>query len=156
MKKSFVLLIAVTIILAILAGCGETGGVSTEKEKTAEESAAVKGTAVENAAVADTDSHPSADGEKAITDGGSEQTDEEQVSSYSEYFTDEQLGSIRKSLRIPDSLSVEPEIGEPYFWDGAGIDLVQVDFYHDGEYVAGAACEPYTENVARNIYTYSE
>ena len=351
MKKSFVLLIAVTIILAALAGCGETGGVSTEKEKTAEESAAVKGTAVENAAVADTDSHPAEDGDKEMPDGEGEQInddvppdqmidnmdmiaipevylcweqeldkwkptvrnsdefweviscyvnndpaiseryalseddmgasctlekalienaayacfpdfdgtfpsytpdpdradlidvekdtitvgygdfgvgikrksyevnddrsldsiytlsyfdeeiepyadyrvhmdpnpnynkhtdyftyyymvsriekvreyqgaeqdlDEEQVSSYSEYFTDEQLDSIRRSFGIPDSLSVEPEIGEPYYWDGGDMDLIQVDFYHDGEYVAGAAFELYTENMVRNIYMFDK
>ena len=48
------------------------------------------------------------------------------------------------------------EVSSPYYWEGGGMDLALVDFYHDGEYAAGAACKPYTEEIARNIYQYFE
>lgn len=81
---------------------------------------------------------------------------EEESDSISEYFTNEQLEHIRQALGIPDDLPVEAEVSSPYYWEGGGMDLVQVDFYHDGEYAAGAACKPYTEEIARNIYQYFE
>ena len=81
---------------------------------------------------------------------------EEESDSISEYFTNEQLEHIRQALGIPDDLPVEVEVSSPYYWEGGGMDLVQVDFYHDGEYAAGAACKPYTEEIARNIYQYFE
>ena len=81
---------------------------------------------------------------------------EEGSDSISEYFTNEQLEHIRQALGIPDDLPVEVEVSSPYYWEGGGMDLVQVDFYHDGEYAAGAACKPYTEEIARNIYQYFE
>lgn len=81
---------------------------------------------------------------------------EEGSDSISEYFTNEQLEHIRQALGIPDDLPVEVEVSSPYYWEGVGMDLVQVDFYHDGEYAAGAACKPYTEEIARNIYQYFE
>ena len=81
---------------------------------------------------------------------------EEGSDSISEYFTNEQLEHIRQALGIPDDLPVEVEVSSPYYWEGGGMDLVQVDFYYDGEYAAGAACKPYTEEIARNIYQYFE
>ena len=81
---------------------------------------------------------------------------EEGSDSISEYFTNEQLEHIRQALGIPDDLPVEVEVSSPYYWEGGGMDLIQVDFYHDGEYSAGAACKPYTEEIARNIYQYFE
>ena len=81
---------------------------------------------------------------------------EEGSDSISQYFTNEQLEHIRQALGIPDDLPVEVEVSSPYYWEGGGMDLVQVDFYHDGEYAAGAACKPYTEEIARNIYQYFE
>ena len=84
------------------------------------------------------------------------QTSEEETDSISEYFTNEQLEHIRQALGIPDDLPVEIEIGDPYYWEGGDMDLIQIDFYHEGDYVAGAAFKPYTEEMARNIYQYSE
>lgn len=81
---------------------------------------------------------------------------EEGSDSISEYFTNEQIEHIRQALGIPDDLPVEVEVSSPYYWEGGGMDLVQVDFYYDGEYAAGAACKPYTEEIARNIYQYFE
>lgn len=89
--------------------------------------------------------------------GNSKQGDQweaEETDSISEYFTNEQLDHIRQALGIPDDMPVEIEIGDPYYWEGGDMDLVQIDFYHEGEYVAGAAFKPYTEEMARNIYQY--
>ena len=85
---------------------------------------------------------------------GSDSEEAEESDSISEYFTNEQLDHIRQALGIPDDLSVDIEVGTPSYWEGGGMDLVQVDFYHEGEYAAGAACKPYTEELARNIYVY--
>lgn len=86
--------------------------------------------------------------------GGSESQDTAESDSVSEYFTNEQLDHIRQSLGIPDDLPVDVEVSDPFYWEGGGMDLVQVDFYHEGEYAAGASCKPYTEEIARNIYVY--
>ncbi|MBR3186410.1 MAG: YARHG domain-containing protein [Lachnospiraceae bacterium] len=72
----------------------------------------------------------------------------------SEYFTNEQLENMKRALGIPEDLPVEVHVGNPYYWEGGGKDLVQVDFYTEREYVAGAAFEPYKEDPVRNIYQY--
>lgn len=87
-------------------------------------------------------------------ESGQETQDTAESDSVSEYFTNEQLDHIRQSLGIPDDLSVDVEVSDPYYWEGGGMDLVQVDFSHEGEYAAGAACKPYTDEIARNIYIY--
>ena len=81
-------------------------------------------------------------------------TQEAETEAVSEYFTNDQLEKMKRALKIPEDLQVEVQIGEPYYWDGGDMDLVQVDFYHEGEYVAGAAFEPYKEELVRNIYQY--
>lgn len=94
-----------------------------------------------------------------VLNGNSEQGDQweaEETDSISEYFTNEQLDHIRQALGIPDDLPVKIEIGDPYYWEGGDMDLIQIDFYHEGEFVAGAAFKPFTEEMARNIYQYSE
>lgn len=72
----------------------------------------------------------------------------------SEYFSNDQLENMKRALGIPEDLPVEVHVGSPYYWEGGGKDLVQVDFTHEGEVVAGAACEPYKEDLVRNIYQY--
>lgn len=88
--------------------------------------------------------------------GQGDQWEPGETDSISEYFTGEQLDHIRQALGIPDDLPVEIEIGDPYYWEGGDMDLIQIDFYHEGDYAAGAAFKPYTEEMARNIYQYSE
>ena len=46
--------------------------------------------------------------------------------------------------------------GNSYWWDGAGIELAQVDFYHNGVYCAGAECQVHSSNVAKGIYSYEQ
>ena len=75
---------------------------------------------------------------------------------FSELFTDDQLNEIARTLGIPDNLEVSVEVGNSYWWDGAGIELAQVDFYHNGEYCAGAECQVHSSNVAKGIYSYEQ
>ena len=75
---------------------------------------------------------------------------------FSELFTDDQLNEIARTLGIPDDLEVSVEVGNSYWWDGAGIELAQVDFYHNGVYCAGAECQVHSSNVAKGIYSYEQ
>ena len=74
----------------------------------------------------------------------------------SEFFTNKQLENIRRSLGIPDDLSVELVISEPYYWEAGEVEIAQVDFYHNGELVAGASFKTYSDIMIRNIFMYSE
>lgn len=139
MKNKTSNLIAILAAVTIFAACGSPAGNNLDNRAAAEEN--------EGALITQNDG---ADMKEST------QTSKEETESISDYFTDEQLDHIRQSLRIPDDLPVEIEVGTPYYWEGGDMDLVQVDFYHEGEYVAGAAFKPYTEEMARNIYQYSE
>ena len=60
----------------------------------------------------------------------------------------------KQALGIPNNLPVDVEVSDLFYWEGGGMDLVQVDFSHEGEYAVGAACKPYTDELTRSIYTY--
>lgn len=64
---------------------------------------------------------------------------------------------LKGAFGIPWSLDARCEVGEPYYWDGGGLMLTQVDFYAGDEHLAGAAIEADSASVSmvRNIYTYS-
>ena len=138
MKKKSIVLIAVLATVINISGCGSPAGKTLENKTEAEGAGSP---VIQNDGVETTESM---------------QTSEEETDSISEYFTNEQLEHIRQALGIPDDLPVEIEIGDPYYWEGGDMDLIQIDFYHEGDYVAGAAFKPYTEEMARNIYQYSE
>ena len=84
------------------------------------------------------------------------QTQQSDGDTYGGYFTEQQIEEIRASLHVPDDSGIEIVIGEPYYWDGGDMDLVDVDFYEDGEFIAGAACRPYSTETIRSIYMYSK
>ena len=138
MKKKSIVLIAVLATVITISGCGSPAGKTLENKTEAEGAGSP---VIQNDGVETTESM---------------QTSEEETDSISEYFTNEQLEHIRQALGILDDLPVEIEIGDPYYWEGGDMDLIQIDFYHEGDYVAGAAFKPYTEEMARNIYQYSE
>ena len=77
-----------------------------------------------------------------------------ELHSISMLFTDDQLREIATALGIPRDLKVSVAVGNSYWWDGAGMELAQVDFYHNGTYCAGAECQVHTSNVAKSIYSY--
>ena len=74
---------------------------------------------------------------------------------YSELFTDDQILSIYNQLGIPN-IEVSVSVGNPYYWEGAGLNVAEVDFYHNGEFCAGAACVVGTGDIATNISSYEE
>ena len=84
------------------------------------------------------------------------QTQQSDGDTYGGYFTEQQIEEIRASLHVPDDSGIEIVVGEPYYWDGGDMDLVDVDFYEDGEFIAGAACRPYSTETIRSIYMYSK
>ena len=57
---------------------------------------------------------------------------------------------------VMDDLSVELVISEPYYWDAGEVEIAQVDFYHNGEFVAGASFNTYSDIMIRKIFMYSE
>lgn len=48
--------------------------------------------------------------------------------------------NAREQLGVPDGPGITYEIGEPYFWEGAGITVTPITFYEGGSYVASADC----------------
>ena len=80
---------------------------------------------------------------------------EDEEDAISEYFTNAQLEQIRQALGVPDDLPVRIEVSEPYYWEGGAVDLCAVDFYHNENWIAGAACEPHTAETVKDIYMYS-
>lgn len=90
---------------------------------------------------------------RAFLQGDDAAEDEEDA--ISEYFTNAQLEQIRQALGVPDDLPVKIEVSEPYYWEGGAMDLCSVDFYHNENWIAGAACEPHTAETVKDIYMYS-
>ena len=90
---------------------------------------------------------------RAFLQGDDAAEDEEDA--ISEYFTNAQLEQIRQALGVPDNLPVKIEVSEPYYWEGGAMDLCAVDFYHNENWIAGAACEPHTAETVKDICMYS-
>jgi len=67
---------------------------------------------------------------------------------------EEALWSMRRSLNIPDSVTVTYYIGEPYGWEAGGCTLVYVEFYEDGNFVAGASFDANDLEPVKDIMTY--
>lgn len=163
MKNKTSIFIAILAAAMIFAGCGSPEGKDSGNKTASEENA---GALISQNSGADSTESTTEKKRENITENKTEnktengtentQTFAEETESLSEYFTNEQLDHIRQSLGIPDDLPVEIEVGTPYYWEGGDMDLIQVDFYHEGEYVAGAAFKPYTEEMVRNMYQYSE
>jgi len=126
MRQKTHVFIAVLTALAILSGCGSASSSAHSDQKVSEDVIT-----------------------QELENGISQSND-----AVSEYFTNDQLENMKRALKIPEDLPVEAQIGELYYWEGGAMDLVQVDFYHEGEYIAGAAFEPYKEDLVRNIYQY--
>lgn len=70
-------------------------------------------------------------------------------------FTVEQLEAIKASLGIPAGKQLEIQQSEPYYWEAGERWLIQVDFYENGNYAAGAAFDRDTLEICANIYMYA-
>ena len=70
-------------------------------------------------------------------------------------FTEEQINVLKSSLGVPDDVMVTRcEVGKPWYWEGAGIWIVNVELYSGDDFLAGAAIDPDTLELEREIYTY--
>ncbi len=71
------------------------------------------------------------------------------------WFTQEQLQEIRTRLQVPEDAQVEITQGDPYYWQAGERWLISVGVYENGDYVAGAAFDPVTQEMCTNIFIYS-
>lgn len=72
-----------------------------------------------------------------------------------QFFTEEQLKSIRKQLRVPESDHITTTVGEQVvFWEGTGIKYVHVEF-DDGEGYASADVAIEDAEVCTSISPYT-
>lgn len=71
-------------------------------------------------------------------------------------LSNEQLAHVKHALGIPEGLDVQVSIGDRItYWDAAGMWLVDISFYYNGEMVAGALFNADTLELGRNITMYS-
>ena len=70
-------------------------------------------------------------------------------------FTSGQLETIRASLSVPTDRQVDIQQSAPYYWEAGERWLIQVDFYENGNYAAGAAFDAVTGEMCSNIYMYA-
>lgn len=66
------------------------------------------------------------------------------------------IREIKDDLGVPSSLDVTYKISEPYYWSGGGQNLISVDFYHNGQHVAGVEVDAVTHEHIRGISMYTE
>lgn len=72
-----------------------------------------------------------------------------------QFFTEEQLKSIRKQLRVPESNHITTTVGEQVvFWEGTGIKYVNVEF-DDGNGYASAKVDVESAEICGNILGYT-
>lgn len=68
---------------------------------------------------------------------------------------EEFVRNVKESLSVPDDAVVTCEIGDETYWDAAEKYYVNVSFFQDGEFVAGAKVDAKTGELLGNIYSYS-
>lgn len=69
-------------------------------------------------------------------------------------FTETQLESIKTSLGVPADADVVITQDQPYYWASGERWLTQVNIYMNNQYVAGAAVDPDTLEMCKDIYMY--
>ncbi len=67
----------------------------------------------------------------------------------------EYVRELKNDLGVPDNINVTYKISEPYFWSGGGYNLISVDFYHNGEWVAGTEIDAITHEQVKGILMYN-
>ncbi len=156
MRKLILLLMVIVLgVFSVSCSSGkQSNGAETQNGVQVEESTqAEEITQVEETSQVKEAAQPQENTQVENTQQAEEPVDTEKHT-FSELFTDDQIREIRRGLKVPDDIEVAVEVGNSYFWDGGNMDLAQVDFYHDGQYCAGAACEVGTSNIVKNIYSY--
>ena len=81
--------------------------------------------------------------------------EDENGNTVNETITDEQIAALGKSLGVPEDITITRcNVSEPWFWEGAGRWLVSVELYSDDIFLAGAAIDPDTLELQREIAPY--
>ena len=81
--------------------------------------------------------------------------EDENGNTVNETITDEQIAALGKSLGVPEDITITRcNVSEPWFWEGAGRWLVSVELYSDDTFLAGAAIDPDTLELQREIAPY--
>lgn len=71
-------------------------------------------------------------------------------------FSEEQIAALKKSLGVPDEITVSCEAGEPFYWEAGGRWLVSMGLYDEnGTFLAGAEIDPDTLELEREIAPYN-
>ena len=71
------------------------------------------------------------------------------------YHTNDFKEKARKALGVPDYPQVDAIYGAPWYWEGAGMYLTPISFYHNGELVARADFDIETRENAKSILMYN-
>lgn len=70
-------------------------------------------------------------------------------------LSDDELVKIaRIRLGVPDTQDITYKVGEKYYWEAGGKYLKQIDFYKNGETVAGGSLHVIDGEIIKNIQTY--
>lgn len=105
------------------------------------------------------------DSEKTLTEAGWDEFEDslEEIPFYdlqvkaNNNFTEEQINILKKSLQVPDDVPVTECIAsDPWYWDGAGVWVLNIELYEDDVFLAGAAIDPDTLELQREIAPYDE
>lgn len=67
----------------------------------------------------------------------------------------EQLEYIKKVLNVPEDLPVEANQSEAYYWEGADLWLIYVEFSYQGEPVASVEADAYTGEPLADFWMYT-
>lgn len=103
------------------------------------------------------------DSEKTLTEAGWNEFEEslEEIPFYdlqvkaNNNFTEEQINILKKSLGVPDDVTVTRCIAsDPWYWEGAGVWVLNIELYQDDVFLAGAAIDPDTLELQREIAPY--
>ena len=71
-------------------------------------------------------------------------------------FTEDQIDTLKKELGVPDEIEIAKFVnGDPWYWEGTGRWIVSIEMYDaDGTFLAGAAIDPDTLELQREIAPY--
>ncbi len=82
-------------------------------------------------------------------------SEDKQTETNTKDLSDDQLAELaRIRLGVPKTQDITYKVGEKYYFDGGGKYLKQIDFYENGEIVAGASVDVTDGEIIKNIQTY--
>lgn len=82
-------------------------------------------------------------------------SENKQTETAAKELSDDQLVEFaRIRLGVPDTQDITYKVGEKYYWEAGGKYLKQIDFYKNGETVAGGSLHVTDGEIIKNIQTY--